>query len=543
MRPFGAYAIPVFDSGVRSGTENNALDHDALRRSLGGLGRDLLRFHRSQPTASLGRFQTAEHEIRLDYCARRGIEVIRRPTGGGALYLNPDCLQFSLVLGRCAPGADRGLGVLLNLAGQAMGEGLRHLGIGGRFKSPNDLEVDGRKIASVFAVREGNALLVQGTLLLDADIRAMLETLRVPTEKLSPDGLSAARDRLATVKECLGEVPAGDAVRGALERGLATVFGLRLNRERGAARDFLPRADVIPGESVVAGPAAWGAVPDGAFEAVTKGLAATLRVRAEFMDQGTRFRRVAFAGDLHLDPPERLDALSAALAGLPLGLARRFMARFFQEHPSDMVGFAAEDLARLLELVADKSAATRVLGLERAEANALMVFDAGGQDGARQILEKATAMLVPYCAKPAWCKWRHLDGCSECGLCEVGEAYKLARERGMQVTTVTRYEHLVETLAEMKRRRVPAYVGMCCSNFFIKRHRAFREAGMPAVLMDVSGANCYELRQEDQAYAGTFSAEARIDAAVLHKLMRFVPGSGDRARGATARDREDEDGS
>ena len=29
-------------------------------------------------------------------------------------------------------------------------------------------------------------------------------------------------------------------------------------------------------------------------------------------------------------------------------------------------------------------------------------------------------MLVPYCAKPDWCKWRHLDGCTECGLCEVG---------------------------------------------------------------------------------------------------------------------------
>jgi lipoate-protein ligase A len=132
-------------------------------------------------------------------------------------------------------------------------------------------------------------------------------------------------------------------------------------------------------------------------------------------------------------------------------------------------------------------------------------------------------MLVPYCAKPDWCKWRHQDGCTECGLCEVGEAYRLARERGMRVTTIVRYEHLVETLDRMKRDGEPAYVGMCCSNFFLKRHRAFRDAGIPAVLMDISGANCYELQQEDQAYAGTFQAKATLNEDLLRRVMRFVP--------------------
>jgi lipoate-protein ligase A len=77
----------------------------------------------------------------------------------------------------------------------------------------------------------------------------------------------------------------------------------------------------------------------------------------------------------------------------------------------------------------------------------------------------------------------------------------------MQVKTIVNYEHLVDTLRGMKALGVPAYVGMCCGNFFLKRQRAFAESGIPAVLMDVSGANCYELKQEDRAYAGTFSAE------------------------------------
>jgi len=136
-------------------------------------------------------------------------------------------------------------------------------------------------------------------------------------------------------------------------------------------------------------------------------------------------------------------------------------------------------------------------------------------------------MLLPYCAKPAWCKWRHEDDCVECGKCEVGDAYRLARERNMQVTTITDYEHLTVTLGQMKSDGVAAYVGACCSQFFIKRHHAFREAGMAAVLMDISGANCYELKQEESAYAGQFQAEARLDADMLAKVMQHVPAQPD----------------
>jgi len=46
---------------------------------------------------------------------------------------------------------------------------------------------------------------------------------------------------------------------------------------------------------------------------------------------------------------------------------------------------------------------------------------------------------------------------------------------------------------------------------------------MAAVLMDISGANCYELKQEEAAYAGRFEAEARLDADALERVMKRVP--------------------
>jgi lipoate-protein ligase A len=132
-------------------------------------------------------------------------------------------------------------------------------------------------------------------------------------------------------------------------------------------------------------------------------------------------------------------------------------------------------------------------------------------------------MLVPYCAKPAWCALRPTPDCIDCGHCEVGDAYRLARERGLEVTTITNFEHLSETLTDMRARGVTAYVGMCCSDFFLKRHAAFRDAGMDAVLMDIVGATCYELKEEHLAYAGAFKAEAQIDLDALEKVMDLVP--------------------
>jgi lipoate-protein ligase A len=518
--------LPSIDTGLRSGAQNNAFDREWLRLACLGECGSLLRFHRSLPAASVGRHQALDRELRLDHCERQGLEILRRPTGGGALYLDPDCLCFSLTLaGKESPAG--GIAEILARAGQAVGEALRRLGVGCAFKAPNDLEACGGKIASVFAAAGDGAWLVQGTVLMRADVRAMLEALRVPTEKLSPDGLAAARERLATLSQCLGGVPREEAVRAALEQGLADVFGLRLCRADGVMDAGFPeRAEEA--ERAFARSLQWGEAEGSLLEAVWKGGGATLRARGGFNRGGHCFRNVELAGDLHLAPQGWLEGLQTGLEGLPAGLVRHRVEDSWRRHRPQAVGAGVEDFIRVLELLAEKRVASSALGLSDAQANALMLHGAHG--GLREILAQATVMLVPYCAKPGWCKWRHLDGCSECGLCEVGEAYRLARERGMEVTTVTRYEHLVATLEGMRNRRVPAYVGMCCSNFFIKRQRAFRDAGIPALLMDISGANCYELKQEDQAYAGTFSAEAKLDLEVLRKVMRFVPPVADRPR-------------
>ncbi len=507
--------VAVIDTGLHSGSHNAAVDRAGIESAAAGCGGDMLRWYRNRPTVSIGLHQALDREVRQEYCTTHDIEIVRRPTGGGALYLDPGQLCFSLILTREAAQRARTLASWLESGSRALAAALATIGIPAAYKFPNDVEVGGRKIASAFAVRRGDAVLLQGVVLLEADVATMLKVLRVPTEKLSADGLAAARERLIDVSACAASEWTVEMLKSAGLAALADEFAL--SPDDGAAAPH-HAGDMSPHPRALS----WG---DGGhkIEALTKTPGGSLRVRADFDGDDAQLRGVEFATDGQVDPADFFSTLATALDGVPVQSVGVHVEAHAERHALQAVGIGARDITLLLQQLADKRRFARQCGLDAIRANALMPYTLDAGHDPAVVLQKATVMLVPYCAKPAWCKWRHRDGCTECGLCEVGAAYAAARARNMQVTTVTHYEHLVETLAGMKTRGVEAYVGMCCSHFFLKRHRAFAEAGMPALLIDISGANCYELRQEELAYAGSFEAEARLDAELVEHVMRFVP--------------------
>ncbi|MDE2090173.1 MAG: DUF116 domain-containing protein, partial [Gammaproteobacteria bacterium] len=483
-----------------------------------------LRFHRYRPTASLGAHQAVCHAVRADYCARRGIEIVRRVSGGGAVYLNPQQLCWSLAFRPRGPLAGAALTPLMETLCRALIAGLRRLGIGAEFQAPNDIEVQGRKIACGFLAARDDALLFQGSVLLDADTETLLKVLRAPTEKLSPQGIRSARERLVTLKDLLGYLPSLAALQHHLLAGLAAALEFEFEPAPGSSASL--------GADAPKRPVPTGNAPgldqdwdrdEGALRAFLKTPGGVLHARIRLDPAARVVEELTLAGGVYLRPAQALVCLADELRGVALEDIERRCAGFFQRQAFDAIGFGPDDLGRVLKLALQRREQQAQLGLSAAQANTLMVHGAGGTASAPDILRRATVMLVPYCAKPAWCKWRYRDGCSECGLCEVGEAYRLARERDMRVISITHYEHLCRTLETLAGEQVPAYVGMCCSNFYLKRDVAFRQAGIPALLMDISGSNCYELQQEDQAYAGRFTAQSRLNLDVVERVMQYVP--------------------
>jgi len=525
-------ACRVVDDGLRSAGEHAALDARLLRRN------PTLRFARYVTSAQLGAHELASIAVRGDYCEEQGIEAVRRLTGGGTLYLDPAQLCWSLAIPADHSHA-AGLSEILALHGAAMVTALARLGVAAQFVFPNDVEAGGRKLGSGFAAHHGDRILLQGSLLVDTpDAETMLKILRVPTEKLSHEGVLSARERLTSVAAILGYTPDFASIRESLEQSLAEAFDLRLEHEDtphvvGAAsgRDLskvratsdraVPPVGAASGRDPAHVMTPTGLSPD-AMKAFVKTVGGAIYLELEIDAEG-HVGRALFSGAVQFSPSDLFFRLAAALRGNRLEDCVKALRQDLRAMAdADLLGFGAEDLERLVGLAVARRSQGERFGLNREQSNTLIVHSPHGEP-AEDILRRATVMLVPYCAKLADCKFRFRDGCSECGKCEVGDAYAMARERGMRVVSITNFEHLQETLSGMRSDEVPAYVGMCCQSFYLKRHYAFQEAGIPAVLTDISGATCYELREEDLAYAGRFRAEAHLKVDVVEKVMHFVP--------------------
>ena len=90
----------VLDTGVLEGRLNIAIGQAIVEARQAGQVPDTLRFLRFPPTALVGRHQALGQEIDLEYCREHGIGVVRRITGGGAIFMEPGLLGWELAFDR-----------------------------------------------------------------------------------------------------------------------------------------------------------------------------------------------------------------------------------------------------------------------------------------------------------------------------------------------------------------------------------------------------------------------------------------------------------
>src|SRR6266516_5546075 len=88
------------NTGIQDAALNMALDESILLHHINGEVLPTLRaFRWSQPSISLGRFQSVEREIEGELCQQQGVALVRRPTGGRAVY-HRDEFTYSIVIGK-----------------------------------------------------------------------------------------------------------------------------------------------------------------------------------------------------------------------------------------------------------------------------------------------------------------------------------------------------------------------------------------------------------------------------------------------------------
>ena len=215
--------------GKRPAAENMAID-EAVMRLRPAAGVNTLRLYGWSPSAiSIGYFQSLEAEVDTGACRARGVDVVRRLTGGGAVYHDTHGdLTYSVVMPVDDPLVD-GLDILgsygVLLAGLV--DGLAAMGIAAGFKPINDVVAGGRKISGSAQTRRGGVLLQHGTLLLDVDPEVMFTLLRVPDAKIRDKMIAGVRERVTSVRHQVGAVDR-DRAAAALAAGFGKSFGADL---------------------------------------------------------------------------------------------------------------------------------------------------------------------------------------------------------------------------------------------------------------------------------------------------------------------------
>jgi lipoate-protein ligase A len=222
----------VLDTGVLEGRLNIAIGQAIVEARQAGRVPDTLRFLRFPPTALVGRHQALGQEVNLEYCAAHGIGVVRRITGGGAIFMEPGLLGWELAFDRNTLGV-ASLPELTRTICEAAAAGISSLGVQARYRPRNDIEVDGRKISGTGGFFDGGTLFYQGTVLVDMDPGVMVAALRVPQAKLARRQLDSAAQRVVTLRELLGdETPELPVIQDALAGAFARRFGLQVERGR-----------------------------------------------------------------------------------------------------------------------------------------------------------------------------------------------------------------------------------------------------------------------------------------------------------------------
>ena len=136
------------------------------------------RVWRSMDSVVLGRFLTPEDEVNMSRSEELGVPVLKRPSGGGAVFHDLGNVNYSIYLpsGHCS-----GLSIekSLRLLSFPVTELLESLGIGWSWEPPNNVYVRGAKISGSAQARSRECLLHHGTLLVSTDVDRMRQLLKV----------------------------------------------------------------------------------------------------------------------------------------------------------------------------------------------------------------------------------------------------------------------------------------------------------------------------------------------------------------------------
>jgi lipoate-protein ligase A len=207
----------VDNRGVTDARLNLALEEHVLRNKV--TDEDLLLLYVNAPAIIIGRNQNTIEELDSDVVAARGIRVVRRISGGGAVYHDLGNLNFSFMTRDVNARFNR-----YDLFNEPVIELLRELGVPAEIGARGGMFADGRKISGNAQFATSGRMLSHGTLLFDSKLDDVNAALRPKPGTVESKGVKSIRSRVANISEFLCEPMTVDELR---RRVLERIFGTR----------------------------------------------------------------------------------------------------------------------------------------------------------------------------------------------------------------------------------------------------------------------------------------------------------------------------
>ena len=148
---------------------------------------------RVNPTVMLGRNQLIDNEVNTDYCKEHKIDIFRRKSGGGCIYADKGCIQFSYI--SRAVNANEAFATYM----QRMADLLKGLKIDAQLSGRNDILINGTKVSGCAFYQLSNRSVLHNSLLFNTQLDHLTNALTPAKEKLQSKGVASVRQRVTNV--------------------------------------------------------------------------------------------------------------------------------------------------------------------------------------------------------------------------------------------------------------------------------------------------------------------------------------------------------